>query len=350
MNLFYSRVCGENMTFEITRIEFRETFFNEKNNVQPTLVFQTKEWLQYVEATQKAEPVILDIHRGTEYVGRFFGLIIQKFGLKILGSPFPGWTTMYMGLNLLHDVPRGPIIRAIIDFAFTDLGCVHFEMIDRKCTKDDLFSFARDIFFQETMEIDLTLTEEQLYSNMSSKSCRYCIRKSERNGVEIVPAYDSNFAHDYYSQLCDVFAKQNLVPTYDERRVTALIENLLPTGNLLLLRAVDQNKKCIATGVFPAFNELMVFWGGASWRKYQKLCPNEAMIWYAIKFWKSKGIKKFDMGGGRGYKRKYGGYPLAVPGICVSKYAFLRYGRDAAKSCNSAIQKLKGLVSTTYSS
>ena len=335
------------MTFKITRVELESSLTDKNNFVSHELIFHTKEWLKFIEATQSAEPLILDIQSGAEHIGRFFGLIVRKFGLKILGSPFPGWNTGYMGIILLQDVPRGPVIQAVIDYAFADLGCVHFEMIDRECSENDLSSLNGDIFFQETMEIDLNLSEEQLFSNMSSKSCRYCIRKSRRNGVRIVPAHNDTFAHDYFSQLCDVFAKQNLVPTYDDKRVVALIEHLLPTGNLLLLRAVDQNDRCIATGIFPALNELMFFWGGASWRKDQKLSPNEAMIWYAMKYWKSKGIKTFDMGGGRGYKRKYGGHPVSVPGIRVSKYAFLRHGRGAAKFWHGSIQKLKGLLSSS---
>ena len=72
---------------------------------------------------------------------------------------------------------------------------------------------------------------------MSDKSCRYAIRKSARMGVTIEEVHDEAFADDYYAQLQNVFAKQSLAPTYDKRRVQLLLKHVLPTGNILLLRA-----------------------------------------------------------------------------------------------------------------
>lgn len=39
-------------------------------------------------------------------VGYFTGMIVRKIGLRILGSPFPGWSTDYMGLSLSACVDR----------------------------------------------------------------------------------------------------------------------------------------------------------------------------------------------------------------------------------------------------
>lgn len=250
---------------------------------------------------------------------------------------------MYMGLNLINGNDRTEIISSIVTYALNDLGCVHFEMVDRGNSVQDIENLGGDIFFQESLEIDLTLSEEELYKNMSSKSCRYSIRKAEKMGVRITHDYHENFADEYYGQLCDVFKKQDLVPTYDKARVKSLIENLYPSGNLLLLRALDVKNKCIATGIFPAFNKLMIFWGGASWREAQKLCPNEALIWYAMRYWKDKGIGKFDLGGGRGYKKKYGGCPIEVPGLRVSKYRFIGSCRNIAEKYYRYLQKINGL-------
>src|SRR5919197_146454 len=89
---------------------------------------------------------------------------------------------------------------------------------------------------------------------------------------------------------------------------------------LLLLRARDATGRCIATGIFPAMNEMMYFWGGASWRDAQPLRPNELVQWYAVNYWKKRGIRRYDMGGGGEYKKKYGGTEIAVPWFRKSKY------------------------------
>ena len=69
-------------------------------------------------------------------------------------------------------------------------------------------------------------------------------------GVVVEEARDDAFADDYYAQLVEVFANQGLTPTYNVARVRLLIKHLLPTGCLLLLRARDPERRCIATGIF----------------------------------------------------------------------------------------------------
>src|SRR5947209_7170137 len=127
-----------------------------------------------------------------------------------------------------------------------------------------------------------------------TSACRRNIRKAERNGVIVEEADGPDFADDYHAQLRDVFAKQGLVPTYGVDRVRALVTCVHPAGRVLLLRARNPAGRCIATGIFPAFNDTMFFWGGASWRAYQIERPNEVIQWYAMRYWKARGIGRYD--------------------------------------------------------
>lgn len=54
-------------------------------------------------------------------------------------------------------------------------------------------------------------------------------------------------------------------------------------------------------------------------------------MWSAMKSWKSRGIKKFNMGGMGEYKRKYGAYVIAIPKLMKSRYEFLFFLRNIAK-------------------
>lgn len=126
-------------------------------------------------------------------------------------------------------------------------------------------------------------------------------------------------------------------------RVRLLIENLLPTGNLLLVSARNNEGACIATGIFPALNDSMYFWGGASWRRHQQLCPNEAIQWFAMRYWKSRGISRYDMGGWGEYKKKYGGVEISIPWGRKSKYAILEDLRDIGRRTHIVKQHLAGL-------
>ena len=293
-------------------------------------IFQTRAWAAFVSSTQQAEPILVAVKDGDRTIGYFIGLMMSKYGVRILGSPFPGWSTDYMGFALLPGMSRKLALRGLLEFAFDHLGCAHVELMDRHVTTQDLIDLDAQCHLYQSFAIDLTQDEAALFSNLTS-ACRRCIRKADKNGVVIEVAQVDGFVEDYFDQLSDVFAKQRLVPTYDVDRVRQLIAHLHPTGQLLLLRARDRSGRCIATGIFPHLNGVMHFWGGASWRRHQILRPNEALHWYAMKYAKAQGLHTYDMGGGGEYKRKYGGQEVQVPWIRKSKYSWVASARNIVK-------------------
>jgi CelD/BcsL family acetyltransferase involved in cellulose biosynthesis len=293
-------------------------------------VFQTREWLSFVAETQSAEPVVCAVKHGNEAVGYFTGLMVRRYGLRILGSPLPGWTTGYMGFNLDEGVSRRDATAALLSFAFGALRCAHVELRDRylRASDADAANGAVDAF--ATFEIDLRPPEDEIWANLKG-SCRTSVRKAAKVGVVVEEADDLEFADEYCAQLEDVFAKQSLRPTYSVERVRSLITHLHSAGSLLLLRARNSEGMCIATGIFPAYRRMMYFWGGASWREHRILQPNEAIIWHAIRYWKARGIEAFDMGGGGEYKRKYGGEEVIIPHVIRSRFRGLRAMREVIR-------------------
>lgn len=312
------------------RIDLESVPWKEIDRFSDRTIFQTLPWLRFIAKTQGAEPILATVKEDNHVVGYFTGLVMSKFGLKILGSPFKGWTTAYMGFNLLPGYPRRNVLETVPSFAFRDLGCHYLEIVDRHVRRDDCSNLSYTVQWTQNIEIDLTPSEDRLFANMKS-ACRRCIRKAAKGGVVIEEASDMGFADDYYAQLGDVFAKQSLVPTYDIERVRELLRYLLPTGQLLLLRARNDEGLCIATGIFPAFNDTAYFFGGASWREHQILRPNEALLWEAMKYWKARGISRFDLGGKASYKKKYGGYQFEVPRLMRARYGLLLSLRNLAE-------------------
>jgi hypothetical protein len=304
-------------------------------------VFQTPQWLAFLSRTQGGESIIAWLKDDTGIAGYFTGMVVQKLGFRILGSPFPGWTTAYMGMNLKPGVSRIEAAEALRSFAWTGLHCVHLEFMDRHLRPEDLDGRGFDYRLYHGFEIDLTPGEDQLFAGMES-ACRRCIRKAVKSGVVIEEARDRAFADDYYAQLRDVFAKQGLVPLYGPERVRELMSQLLPVGALLLLRARDPEGRCIATGVFPGYHDTMYMWGAASWREHQILRPNELLLWEAMKRWKARGIRRFDMSGAGDYKRKYGGHEIAVPWFRASRNAMVLHLRDTAQKTVALKQRLLG--------
>ncbi len=304
-------------------------------------VFQTREWIRFIAQTQDATALLVELREGNEIAGYFTGLTFSRFGVKILGSSFPGWTTPYIGFNLVPDASRNAALAAIEQFAWDELKCLHMEVSDPNFTIEDGKSLGFVCGSYPSYRTDLKKPEDELFEAMDS-ACRRCIRKAEKSGVVIEEAHDLKFADEYYEQLTDVFAKQKLVPTYDIERVRALVENLEPTGRVLLLRARDPEGKCIATGIFPGFNKIAEFWGNASFRSGQNLRPNELIHWYAMRYWKKRGIGVYDWGGEGKYKEKYGCVPHQVPWFTKSRYELISKLRGEAKKMFERKQKLMG--------
>ena len=309
------------------------------------IVFQTSAWLGFVGETQDGEIVVAALREGSQTLGYFSGVMIRRFGCKILGSPFRGWSTPYLGFNLRPGVRRQAAASALPEFAFRQLGCVHFEITDSHTTELDLAGLGVVANQHATIEVDLTQSEEALFRNMTS-ACRRNIRHAERAGVRVEEASDEGFAEEYVSQYKDVLAKQGLVPHFGAERIRAMIRHVHPTGMLLLLRARNPEGECIATGIYPAANRTAFYNNGASWRQYQGLRPNELLHWHAMRHWKRRGMESYNMEGTMDFKLKFGGHQPQTAMFYQSRFRALTKLRSSALPIGRSILrfawKLKG--------
>lgn len=322
-------------------IDFRHVDWKRLDSFADRTVFQTRAWLEFVSESQRGTPVVAELRDGSDVLGYFSGLTFSKFGLKVLGSSFPGWTTPYIGFNLIDGVPRRSALEALERLAWDELKCLHMEVSDPNFTLEDAKGLGFAAEHYGSYRTDLTKSEDEIFNAMDS-ACRRCVRKAEKSGVKIEEARDLAFADEYYEQLKDVFAKQGLVPTYSVERVRSLVKHLAPTGNLLLLRVRDAEGKCIATGIYPGYNKIAEFWGNASYRAYQNLRPNEACHWYAMRYWKQRGAAIFDWGGEGTYKEKYGCVGHRVPWFTKSRYKVVGKLRNEARNMFARKQKFLG--------
>lgn len=304
------------------------------------VVFQTREWLEFIAETQRGRPVVAQVLHGDVPVGWFSGVRVRRAGIPILGGSFPGWTTPYMGFNFPHGGDRLAALGALRRFAFRDLGCWHIEVSDRRFPTDvTVAGYVRTDF--RTLQTDLTQDEQDLFMRLDTDTRRR-IRRAREKGVVITTEVGSSFAEEYYAQLEDVFAKQGLPPTYGVDRVHALLRLVGPTGHLLLLRALAPDGTCLATGIYPGSGQLAEFWGNASWRASQHYSPNELMHWEAMMIWKARGAALFDWGGWARYKLKYGGEPVSIPWLAASRFPILNRARDLARGAFGLRQRLLG--------
>jgi len=324
-----------------TPMDLKAVDWQDLDRFEDRTVFQTREWLKFIAETQNATPIIAELRENGKLAGYFSGLTVTKFGVRILGSSFPGWTTPYIGFNLLPGVSRAAALAAVEQMAWESLKCLHMEVSDPGFKPEDGEELDFTCQFYTSYRTNLTKSEEELFNGMDS-ACRRCVRKAEKSGVVIEEAHDEQFAGEFYEQLKDVFRKQGLVPTYDIHRVQALVKHLEPTGRILLLRARSPQGNCIATGIFPGFNRIAEFWGNASYQSSQLLRPNEAIQWYVMRYWKRRGMEVYDWGGEGTYKEKYGCEAHRVPWFTKSRYEFISKLRGEAKEMFAMRQKVLG--------
>lgn len=290
---------------------------------------QRRGWLEFVSGISGGKIALAELKRGAETLGCFSGILFHRLGVPILGSPFQGWTTTYMGFNLRRGVSRRDALAALREYAFDHLGCLHLEILDRHFTMEDAGGLEVDVAVEPTYITPLDCDEQEIFDSMSS-ACRRCIRKGEKSGLIIEEAEPQGFAAEYHEQLIDVFAKQGLKPPYSKQYVETLISKIHPSGDALLLRARRPDGLKIASAIYFGHKQHSLFWGNGSLREHQILRPNEALHWYALRYWKRRGVKFHDWCGPNDYKRKYGPQAHQVPRIRMSRFRALRWARDAA--------------------
>src|ERR1039458_7886150 len=106
-------------------IDFESADWKHLDGFEDRSVFQTREWVRFVAECQNAAPALAELYDGGEVVGYFTGLTFSRFGVKVLGSSFPGWTTPYMGFNLREGASRAAALEALEVTAWDTLNGLH---------------------------------------------------------------------------------------------------------------------------------------------------------------------------------------------------------------------------------
>ena len=330
-------------SYHLTRIPLNEIDEAEFHSFPDKTVFTTKAWLSFVEEETKARDFILRISDDDgALIGYFSSFIILKFGIRILGSPFAGWGTCFMGLDLFDRSNQFEIIKNITEYAMKTEHVMYIEIIDRNISVAAAEAHGIKAYPVGTLQLDINKDDEGLFKQMKT-DCRNFIRQFSRRGAKLEFAEpNEEFAKDYYDELKDVFAKQGMVPTYSLEKVNCLLRNLKDSGELICIRVRNPEGEPIATSLFLGFNKTFFFWGGASLRPQQHYRPNEFMIWTAIQYWRDSGCEVFDMVGIRDYKRKFGSHEEYYARMVFSRYSILIKMRDFAKKIYFALLKVRG--------
>ncbi len=329
--------------YNFQRIELEELDNLEYANFGDKLIFQTLPWIRFILETQKVEIVLLRITKDGEFIGYFTGFVFSRFGVKIIGSPFNGWTTCYMGFNVVDNVSRAEIIDPLWKFVIKAYGCKYLEITDRFMTFEETQAVGLFTTSHTTYVKDLRQGGEAIFNSFSA-TCKNQIRRAGKNGASLIERVpDDSFAELYYSQLVKVFGYQGLKPTYDAERVRKLLQNLKGLdASIRCTEARNPEGLSIGTCITLAYNSTCYLWGLAIVRE-EKYFQADYLVWDSFLYWQGKGCISYDLVGLRQYKEKFHPDLVEIPCVICSKSKILIGAKNVAKRIywilNKAMQK-----------
>lgn len=296
-------------------------------------VFKSQKWINFLIDTQNVEPFVVEIIQKDKLIGFFIGEKFKKI-FTIVSSPFEGWSTSFQGLNMLNPISikmRVGIYEELIKYLFDQKICSFFQSSDWQL---DLAHVAHSGLKFEILKgyyLDLSKSEKEIFDNMSS-SAKDPIRKAKKNNITVkIPKETSSYLDVYYAQLLDVFGKQGLKPTHNLKDISLMVNTMVQSNKILMMESVSTEGIGMASGFFLYDNDFAFYAGGASFQRFQKLCPNEILIFEALKGLKELGVRTVEFGGGRRYKEKYGTTPYVKPRIVASRYPSLYVLKSVSK-------------------
>lgn len=327
-------------SFEVVNYHECNEYINK--NYEDRMIFQTEQWLDFVNECKQAEPVVIRILREGKEIGYYTCMLFKIFGIRFAGSPFRGWTTLYMGFNLCPNESRTAIIPELWRFMRKTFGCFYMEIVDWKISVEEAQKAGLPFGIQETYVKEITDDINQVFKTFSS-TCRNQIRRFERNEAKLQTVDpDEAFAEEYYLELEKVFAYQGLQPSYDLKRVKSLLKHIREISDNTVYTTVSYSPDGtpIGTLIGFGFRKTAYLWGLTVIREEQYY-QSDALLWDSFLHWKALGYEHYDLVGVRPYKLKFHPELCQTPRITCCSIPFMIKLRDLAEKLYWVFNKIK---------
>ena len=328
--------------YNFEQVNYKEYNDYINREYEDRLIFQTKEWVDFVADCKGAEPIVIRIMNEKEEIGFFTSLIFKVMGFNIIGSPFRGWTTLYMGFNLKPRESRVDIIPALWDYVHKELKCFYMEIVDWNVSVKEAQDAGLTFGVQETYVKEISDDISQILKSFSS-TCKNQIHRFERNDARIeMVEPNSDFAKEYFKELERVFGYQKLKPSYDLKRVESLLSHIKEISRDTLYTTVAYSPDGAPIGSLIGFGygKTAYLWGLTIIREEQ-FYQSDALLWDSFKHWKEFGYEHYDLVGVRPYKLKFHPDLRQTPRITCCKIPFMIKIRDWAEKMYWVINKFR---------
>jgi len=163
------------------------------------------------------------------------------------------------------------------------------EIFHSRCVKSPRDEFAKANFF-----IDLTKSEEDLFSAMHKKH-KYNINYAKRNGVEVRESIEDKDFDLFYSLYKETGIRQKFY--YRNYPYMKTMWNVFKEGRLVKLLIAEYKKEPLAAWILLMYEDTIYYPYGGSTEKMKNLFASNLLGWEAILLGKRLGCKTFDMWG-----------------------------------------------------
>lgn len=320
--------------------------WNEIENSIDSTCFFSEKWHIYLNKIG-FKPYIVEVSNANDVIGYFFG---EKLGcgIRFIAAPIEGIGTYTQGLcarSAISNHERILIYQSLAEWLFNTNEAYLLQVDDwqlRKTSKEWIpYETFKHDFLEElgikysvrpTLCVDVNTSEEIMWSNLHYKSCKYSVNKARKLGLVCRQITDFNeinsFVKIHYSQLKEVYANKGMRPKASQKpkRMQALCESLFPDRVIMLeVIGMDHNgvEQIMSSGIYCLDKGQCVYWTGASYQRYQKYCPNELMVWEAMRLLNQRGGGELNFGGMATYKLKFGTFYEYIPRISFAKYSWM---------------------------
>jgi hypothetical protein len=278
-------------------------------------VFHTLAWLRSLQEAHGLELTLLQARKSNDCVAVWPCLSVWKGPIRVVGSPLPGWSTVYLGPLVAPGVEPIGVLSALLNHPpLSHAGFMYSKILDEDRPIDmSALGFDRLHRFH-TYIVPLVHSEEELWSRLA-KRCRKAIRKAQNIGLTVRREADTHFLDDFWRMSIEIFARSNLKPVYTRKLVERVVDNLGRDGRLLVMSVFYEGRR-VSTQILPYDDHTVYGWAAASFADYRPLSTSNILDWETILEARRMGLRAYDMvsvyGGPGVYKRSFGPEEHAV--------------------------------------
>ena len=324
------------MTYTFHSVIPTPALWESMMTVPDSSIFFTRQWNEYLRR-MGVHTLLLEVRHNEEPVGYFVGSC-RWLGVSMVTAPSMGTGTYAQGLCMLQESPQAErinIYQQLAQYLFNNHKASYLQICDYQLRNtDDAASPILDEAFVHynprlTYSIDLRPSEADLWQNLHYKSCKYCINKARKEGLTVRRIEQeediAGFALRHSNHLKDMMRRKHSkgLPCQRHKNILALCQSLFP-HQVLMLEVVTPDGISIASGIFAYTpNGTATFFTAASLEEYMHLCPNELLVWEAMRHLHNEGVGDLILGGVAHYKKKYAPTLAFVPVVIFSRYSIL---------------------------